>query len=202
MVQTPSRVEGYGKSGERFGTFVGIKRIPGSSMAARPHPTLLKSDYERLAALRYQLRRFLRTSEREAQAVGLTPRQYQALLAIAGCPEREALTVGALAEQLLVAPHSAVGLVDRLCAQGVLERRPGPVDRRQVLVRLTARGTTAREKLAHAHRAELRQVGLRLRACRRETGANRRLKRRSDALTRGGAFPWPQVRFIGRKRNG
>jgi DNA-binding MarR family transcriptional regulator len=129
-----------------------------------PARELLKADYERLAALRYQLRRFLRFSERAAQAVGLTPRQYQALLAIAGCPDREGLPVGALAEQLLVAPHSAVGLVDRLCAQGVLERRPGPADRRQVLVGLTARGRARLDGLAHAHQAELRRLGPTLQA--------------------------------------
>jgi DNA-binding MarR family transcriptional regulator len=133
-------------------------------MAARSHPKLLTSDYQRLASLRYQLRRFLRFSEREAQAVGLTPRQYQALLAIAGYPEREGLPVGALAEQLLVAPHSAVGLVDRLCAQGVLQRRPGQADRRQVLVRLTPRGTALLDALAQAHQAELRRLGPTLQA--------------------------------------
>jgi DNA-binding MarR family transcriptional regulator len=132
-------------------------------MAAPSPPTLLKADYQRLAAF-YQLRRFLRFSERAAQAVGLTPRQYQALLAIAGSPGREGLPVGALAERLLVAPHSAVGLVDRLCAQGVLERRPGRVDRRQVLVGLTARGRARPDGLAQAHQAELRRLGPTLQA--------------------------------------
>jgi DNA-binding MarR family transcriptional regulator len=133
-------------------------------MAARSAPKLLKSDYERLASFRYQLRGFLRFSEREAQAVGLTPRQYQALLAIAGYPDGEGPTVGALAEQLLVAHHSAVGLVDRLCAHGLLERRPGRVDRRQVFVHLTPEGMALLQKLAHAHQAELRQLGPTLKA--------------------------------------
>jgi hypothetical protein len=35
-------------------------------------PKLRKSDYQRLAALRFQLRRLLRFSELEAQAVGCT----------------------------------------------------------------------------------------------------------------------------------
>jgi DNA-binding MarR family transcriptional regulator len=114
--------------------------------------------------LRYQLRRFLCFSEVEAKAVGLTPRQYQGLLAIAGYPDPEELTVGALAKQLLVAHHSAVALVDRLCAQGLLERQPGQVDRRQVLVRLTPRGTALLEKLAHAHQIELQRLGPTLKA--------------------------------------
>src|SRR5689334_20815525 len=128
-------------------------------MPARFPRRLNKSDYERLAALRFQLRRFLRFSEVEAKTVGLTPRQYQGLLVVAGYPGRDEITVGELAAQLLIAHHSAVGLVDRLCAQGLVERKPGPVDRRQVFVRLTVRGSAVLEKLAHAHQAELLKLG-------------------------------------------
>jgi DNA-binding MarR family transcriptional regulator len=129
------------------------------AMSSRSPQRLNKSDYERLAALRYQLRRFLHFSEVEAEAVGLTPRQYQGMLAVAGYPGRDAITIGELATQLLVAHHSAVGLVDRLSAQGLVERQPGPQDRRQVFVRLTPRGNALLEKLAHAHRAELLKLG-------------------------------------------
>ncbi|MBV9491677.1 MAG: MarR family transcriptional regulator [Verrucomicrobia bacterium] len=131
-------------------------------MPARFSRRLAKSDYERLAAFRYQLRRFLRFSEVEAGAVGLTPRQYQGLLAVAGYPGRDTLTIGELAEQLLIAHHSAVGLVDRLAAQGLVERKPGPVDRRQVYVQLTPRGVAVLDKLAHAHQTELVKIGSRL----------------------------------------
>jgi hypothetical protein len=48
-------------------------------MAASPR--LTKAEYQTLAAFRYHLRRFLRFSEAAAQSAGLTPRQYQALLA-------------------------------------------------------------------------------------------------------------------------
>jgi DNA-binding MarR family transcriptional regulator len=132
-------------------------------MPTRSSPQLPKVNYERLAAFRYQLRRFLRFSEVAAEAVGLTPRQYQGLLAIAGCRGGEEMTVGELAEQLLVAHQSAVGLVDRLCAQGLVKRRPGSLDRRQVLVGLTSRGTALLGKLAYAHQVELRKLGPELR---------------------------------------
>jgi len=128
-------------------------------MSSRSPHRLTKSDYERLAAFRYQLRRFLHFSELEAEAVGLTPRQYQGMLAVAGYPGRDSITIGELAKHLLVAHHSAVGLVDRLSAQGLVERQPGPQDRRQVFVRLTPRGNALLEKLAHAHRAELLKLG-------------------------------------------
>jgi hypothetical protein len=65
-----------------------------------------KADYETLAALRYDIRRFLRFSEEAARSAGLTPRHYQAFLAIKGFPQRERMTIGELADQLQVAHHS------------------------------------------------------------------------------------------------
>jgi O6-methylguanine-DNA--protein-cysteine methyltransferase len=49
-----------------------------------------------------------------ARAVGLTPRQHQALLAIKGFPVGHVVTVGDLAERLRIRHHSAVELVDHL----------------------------------------------------------------------------------------
>ena len=81
---------------------------------------LSKSEYETLAEFRYALRKFVWFSEAEARSVGLTARQHQALLAIRGFPGREAVTVGELAESLRIQPNSAVGLVNRLAADGHL----------------------------------------------------------------------------------
>ena len=86
--------------------------------------TVTKAEYESMAAVRYALRRFLRFSEDGAKAVGLTPQQHQALLAIKGYPARDSVTVGELAERLQVRHHSAVGLVDRLEALGLVEPSP------------------------------------------------------------------------------
>ncbi len=69
-----------------------------------------KAEYEALAAFRYNLRQFLSFSESAAASAGLTPRQYQAFLAIKGFPGRDSVTIGELAEQLQIAHHSAVGL--------------------------------------------------------------------------------------------
>jgi DNA-binding MarR family transcriptional regulator len=128
-----------------------------------PFPGLTKTEYEVLAAFRYHLRQFLQFSEEAARAAGLTPRQHQALLAIKGFPERERVTIGELAEQLQIAHHSAVGLVDRLAAQRLIEREAGVEDRRQVYVKLSRAGTKILEKLSAAHRAEIRRFGPRLR---------------------------------------
>jgi DNA-binding MarR family transcriptional regulator len=115
-----------------------------------------------LAAFRYQLRQFLRFSEEAAQQAGLTPRQHQALLAIKGFPKRERITIGELAEQLHIAHHSAVGLVDRSVEQNLIAREPGIEDRRQVYIKLTKRGSDILEQLSGAHRAEIRRLGPRL----------------------------------------
>jgi len=123
-----------------------------------------RSQYGDLARFRHALREFLRFSESAAAAVGLTPEQHQALLAVRGAPRGAPLTVGDLARTLLVRPHSAVGLVDRLEAVGLLRRQAGTRDRRQVLLALTVAGRRVLARLAAAHRDELRQMGPRLRA--------------------------------------
>ncbi|MEX2380922.1 MAG: MarR family transcriptional regulator [Opitutales bacterium] len=120
---------------------------------------LTKPDYELLARFRYSLRLFLRFSEQVASSHGLTPQQYQALLAIEGYPGRNRVTVRELAEQLLIAHHSAGGLVDRLEATGLVCRKPCTKDRRQVWVSLTRRGAGTLEKLYRIHRRELAAIG-------------------------------------------
>ena len=44
----------------------------------------LPAGVTRLAAFRYELRRFLRFSEKAARSCGLTPQQHQLLLGVAG----------------------------------------------------------------------------------------------------------------------
>ena len=120
---------------------------------------LSKADYETLASFRYALRQFLHFSEEAAEAVGLTPQQHQALLAIRGFPGRDWVTIGELAERLQIRHHSAVGLVDRLAVQKLVTRTLAEDDRRQVHVVLTANGLSILEQLAAVHRAELRRIG-------------------------------------------
>lgn len=88
----------------------------------------------------------------------MTPRQHQALLAIKGFPGRDSVTIGELAEQLQIAHHSAVGLVDRLAAQKLIFREASIEDRRQVYVRLSVHGTEVLQKLTNAHKDELRRL--------------------------------------------
>jgi len=114
-------------------------------------------DYRRLARFRQTLRRFLKFSEAAAGEAGLTPQHYQALLAIRAAPPR-GLLVGELAEQMLLRPHSATGLVDRLSEAGLVERARDEEDRRQVRVRATDAARALLASLAGSHRAELRRL--------------------------------------------
>jgi DNA-binding MarR family transcriptional regulator len=117
-----------------------------------------QADYETLAEFRYQIRRFLEFSEAAAAAVGLTPRQHQALLAIKGFPAEREATVGDLAERLGIRHHTAVELVDRLTKAGLATRSVDPTNQRRVLLRLTERAETCLADLSAAHLDELSRL--------------------------------------------
>jgi DNA-binding MarR family transcriptional regulator len=118
-------------------------------------PTPTDEDYRRLLELRTGLRRFLRWSEQQAEAAGLTPAQHQLLLAIRGHPGTRGPTVGDVAEALLLRHHSAVGLVDRAAAAGLVERAPDPDNLSVVRLRLTDNGSAQLAALSDLHLQEL-----------------------------------------------
>src|SRR5262249_709318 len=129
--------------------------------------SLDQSDYQRLAEFRYQLRGFLKFSERAASKMGLRPQQHQPLLAIkaTAC---EHVTIGILAEGLGIRHNSTVELINRLIMNGLVERRHNPRDRREVLIDLTNRAERILTSLSLAHRNEIRKlapllIGLRAR---------------------------------------
>jgi DNA-binding MarR family transcriptional regulator len=109
-------------------------------------------------AFRTSLRRFQRWSEDEARAAGLTHVQHQLLMAIKGHPGTSAPTVGDLANYLLLRPHSAVELVDRAEAAGLVRRVPDAADARVVRVELTSRGDVLVTRLTQKHLAELHNL--------------------------------------------
>lgn len=118
-----------------------------------------KKEYETLATFRYALRQFLRFSETAARQAGITPQQHQALLAIAGFPNQEQITVSELAERLQVRHHSAVGLIDRMAVQELVIRESGEADRREVYISLTSQGNEILAQLSATHHEELRRIG-------------------------------------------
>jgi DNA-binding MarR family transcriptional regulator len=122
-----------------------------------------KADYEELARFRYGMRLYMRFSERAVRMIGVTPQQYQLMLAIKGFPGKEWATVTELAERLQSSHNSVVGLVDRCEANGLVKRNPHPSDRRAVAVRLTERGDELLAQLVATHRTELRRLAEMLR---------------------------------------
>jgi DNA-binding MarR family transcriptional regulator len=120
---------------------------------------LTLADYESLAELRYQIRRFLRFSEQASRMAGLEPRQHQLMLALKGLPKNVRPRIGELAERLQIRHHSAVELVNRLSAGGYVRRHRGGEDGREVLLSLTPKGEEVLSELSLHHRAELRMRG-------------------------------------------
>jgi DNA-binding MarR family transcriptional regulator len=127
-----------------------------ASPQRRTRRKLQQSDYEALGAFREALRRFLAFSEAGARATGLTPRQHQALLAIRAHPGPDPISVGDLAATLLIKNHSAVGLVDRLLAQGLITRAPSQRDRRRVILSLTSEGAKTLESISRNNLGKLK----------------------------------------------
>ena len=122
-------------------------------------PRVSPSDYRALAAFRYEIRRFLAFSEQAARDAGIEPQQHQLLLAVAGLPLDGQPTIGAVAERLCVKHHTAVALVDKLEARGLVTRERGSEDRRVVRVRLTPAGSELLRELSERHKAHLQTVG-------------------------------------------
>jgi DNA-binding MarR family transcriptional regulator len=116
-------------------------------------------DFQAMAELRYQIRRFLRFSENAAREAGIEPQQQQLLLAVNGLPEGKKPTIGALAERMQLQHHSTVGLIDRLVERGLLIRLRATDDKRQVLIKLSREGEDILRSLALHHLHELRSVG-------------------------------------------
>jgi DNA-binding MarR family transcriptional regulator len=106
--------------------------------------------YVALAGFRYALRRFLAASETISRQAGVTPQQYQALLAIKAWPG-ESMAVKDLADQLLLTHQAAVQMLDRLSRAGLAEREPSSEDRRSVIIHLTPKGEAMLSDLAAQH---------------------------------------------------
>jgi len=117
-----------------------------------------EAPYATLLALRTALRRFERWSENQAKSAGLTPAQHQLLLAVKGHDDPAGPTIGDVADYLLLQHHSAVGLVDRAEAAGLVTRHRGTTDQRVVRLRLTRDGSRRLQTLSQAHAEELARL--------------------------------------------
>jgi DNA-binding MarR family transcriptional regulator len=120
---------------------------------------LADGQYAKLLSFRTGLRRFLRWSEEQAAAVGLTSAQHQLLLAIRGHRDSRGPSVGELADYLCTRHHSAVQLIDRTEQLGLITRSRGDSeDRRVVRLALTRAGQDKLALLSSIHLEELRRL--------------------------------------------
>lgn len=110
------------------------------------HP-LAEETIRSLAWFRYNLRKFLRFSEKAARQCGVTPQQHQLMLGVAGYTGRGWATVSELAEFLQERHNSVVGLVDRAAQCGLVRKEHDTSDRRFVFVFLTPHGEQMLAKL-------------------------------------------------------
>ncbi|MFA4939980.1 MarR family winged helix-turn-helix transcriptional regulator [Brevundimonas sp.] len=119
---------------------------------------LTQTDFQTLARFRVAIRQYLAFAEQGAKAVGLTSQQHQALLIIKSQGYSGPVKIGDVARLLLLKPHSAAGLIDRLAESRLVARRSAPEDRREVDVCLTAAGEDCLSKLTARNLQELRMV--------------------------------------------
>src|SRR5947199_4066371 len=102
---------------------------------------LSAEEVARVSEFRAALRRFLRRSERNARAAGLTPQRYLLLLMIKGAADHsEQSTVTELADRLQLAQSTVTELVRRAEETGLVERERSDVDGRIAYLRLSAEG--------------------------------------------------------------
>jgi DNA-binding MarR family transcriptional regulator len=150
-----------------------LRRLPFDFLAANSREqrqsvsmpaTPTDEEYRRLLELRTGLRRFLRWSEGQARAAGLTPAQHQLLLAIRGHADPSGPTIRDVAGHLLLRHHSAVGLVDRAEAAGLVTRTRDPENLSAVRLRLTDEGSRQLEALSELHLEELAHLAPTLQA--------------------------------------
>ena len=121
-------------------------------------------DYGRLLEFRTELRRFLRWSEAEAEAAGITPAQHQLILAVRGHSDLRGPTIGEVADYLLLRHHSTVELVNRAEAARLVRRVVDRHDRRIIRLQLTAPAKRVLARLATTHLEEIRRLTPRIQA--------------------------------------
>ena len=119
---------------------------------------LNEKDYGRLLRFRTELRRFLRWTEDQATAAGITPAQHQLLLAIRGHEGDRAPSIKELASYLLDRQHSVSELAARAQTAGLVRRVPDATDHRVVRLKLTAKGERKLAALAALHIEEIQRL--------------------------------------------
>lgn len=130
---------------------------PSARVNVKTRTALTDSDYVVLADFRFALRRFIAFSESKAAEHGLTPQQHQALLAIHAV-KGDTATIGYIAERLILKPHSASELVNRLESLGLIVRQASSNDGRVSVLKLSRIAISKLAALSNTHQEEIRRL--------------------------------------------
>lgn len=117
---------------------------------------LSEEDLVSLALFRRSLRAFLAFSENACAEVGITMQWYQALLTIKTYKGTAEISIGELAEELMIKNHSATELVNRLENAGLILKKQDKNDKRKLQLIITSVGNRKLTKLASIHLDRLR----------------------------------------------
>ena len=135
-----------------------MRRASPNLRALKKTPPAVAGVVRELAVFRYNLRKFLRFSERAARQFGVTPQQHQLMLGVAGHTGRGTASISELAEFLQERHHSVVELIERAVQKGLVYKEHDTVDRRVVMVSLTPLGEETLSKLSTLHHEEITRV--------------------------------------------
>jgi DNA-binding MarR family transcriptional regulator len=105
------------------------------------------------------MREFLAFSEDGARAYGITSQQHQALLAIRSHAGPDPISIGELADCLMIKNHSAIGLVARLVDRDLVARDLSQEDRRRVNLSLRPEGVKILEAISVRNLRQLHETG-------------------------------------------
>jgi DNA-binding MarR family transcriptional regulator len=121
-------------------------------------PKITAADYQALGRFRRAMREFLAFSEDGARAHGITSQQHQALLAIRAHPGPDPISIGELADCLMIKNHSAVGLVSRLVERRLVSRHAAEDDRRRIDLELRPLGAQILEAISVRNLRQLNET--------------------------------------------
>ncbi len=122
--------------------------------------------------LRHLIQLLQTRSKKIRKETGITGPQ---ILAMKTLSESPGISISELARRIYLHPATVVGIVDRLEGRGFVVRKRSKEDRRQVNVRLTAKGKGVLRKAPGAAQDSVRASGL-------ETLPDKKLKRLSFSL--------------------
>jgi DNA-binding MarR family transcriptional regulator len=162
--------------------------------AALPEPTDDERDAEAMVgALLTASRLLVAVSARSLAetAETLTLPQFRMLVAL---HTRGSLNVSQLADELDVQPSTAMRMIDRLVAAGMVVRGAEPGDRRTSVISLTEQGRQTVVTSTERRRAEITRIAARMPAAQRR-GLVRALRAFTDAGSEPYARPTPAERL-------